>query len=112
MIASGSEVSLALQAAKTLEAEGRLIRVVSMPCQEWFALQPASFQRSVLPEGVPRMVVEAASSFGWERYGGAGGVYVTVDGFGASAPAERLFEHVGLTAENLTAQLRKTLAKR
>lgn len=112
MIASGSEVSLALQVAKALEIEGRLIRVVSMPCQEWFAMQPVSFQQSVLPEGVPRIVVEAASSFGWERYGGADGMYATVDDFGASAPAPRLFEHFGLTVECLTAQVRKALSKK
>jgi transketolase len=112
IIASGSEVSLALQVAKTLECEGRLIRVVSMPCQEWFALQPVSFQQSVLPAGVPRMVVEAASSFGWERYGGADGMYATVDGFGASAPAPMLFEHFGLTVECLTVQARRALSEK
>ena len=112
VIASGSEVSPALCAAKALEKEGIRVRVVSMPCQEWFALQPVSFQQSVLPAGVPRVVFEAASSFGWERYGGADAVYVTVERYGASAPAQTLFEHFGLTAENLIVQIRKALSEK
>ena len=64
VIASGSEVSPALCAAKALEKEDVRVRVVSMPCQEWFAVQPVSFQQSVVPAGVPRVVFEAASSFG------------------------------------------------
>lgn len=110
LVASGSEVSVALAAAKLLEAEGRRVRVVSMTCQEWFAAQSRAYRDSVLPPSVKRLVVEAASSFGWERYGGPEAAYVTVDRFGASAPAAELFRRFGFTAEAVAAVAREALA--
>ena len=102
LIATGSEVSLALEAAKVLTAEGRKIRVVSMPCMELFEEQTDEYKESVLPRSVTRrVVVEAAGSFGWGSYTGLDGACVTMEGFGASGPAARLFEHFGCTVDHV-----------
>ena len=102
LIASGSEVSLALKAKAVLEAEGRKIRVVSMPCMELVEEQTAEYRESVLPKSVrKRVVVEAASDFGWGSYTGLDGACVTMKGFGASGPANRLFEHFGFTVDHV-----------
>ncbi len=102
LIATGSEVSLALEAAKILTAEGRKIRVVSMPCMELFEEQTDEYKESVLPRSVTRrVVVEAAGSFGWGSYTGLDGACVTMEGFGASGPAARLFEHFGFTVDHV-----------
>ncbi len=102
LIATGSEVSLALEAAKVLTAEGRKIRVVSMPCMELFEEQTDEYKESVLPRSVTRrVVVEAAGSFGWGSYTGLDGACVTMEGFGASGPAARLFEHFGFTVDHV-----------
>jgi transketolase len=86
MIATGSEVSLAFNAAANMHQEGLKVRVVSMPCTELFDAQNHEYKTNVLPDGVPTLVVEAASSYGWERYIGQHGASVTIDHFGASAP--------------------------
>lgn len=102
LIASGSEVSLAVEAKKELTKEGRKVRVVSMPSMEIFEEQTKEYKESVLPGAVrKRVAIEALSGFGWHRYVGLDGALVTMDGFGASAPAARLFEHFGFTVENV-----------
>jgi len=100
LIASGSEVSVALAARKLLAEEGVPARVVSMPCRERFEEQAAGYREGVLPPSVPaRVSVEAGSTFGWERYVGDRGASVGIDRFGASAPAERIFRELGITPE-------------
>lgn len=102
LIATGSEVELAVKAKALLAAEGRSVRVVSMPCMEVFEEQSAEYKESVLPKAVRRRVaVEALGDFGWGRYVGLDGATVTMQGFGASAPAAKLFEHFGFTAEHV-----------
>ncbi|MEE9369015.1 MAG: transketolase [Pontiella sp.] len=102
MIATGSEVEITLAAGHKLGAKGKNIRVISMPSWELFEKQDAAYQESVLPDAVTkRMVVEAGTSFGWERYVGRKGVMVTKDDFGASAPYTVLLKEFGFTTENV-----------
>ena len=102
LIASGSEVSLAVQAKAALVKDGQKVRVVSMPSMEVFEEQSEEYKESVLPKAVRRRVaVEALSGFGWDRYTGLDGALVTMDGFGASGPAEKLLEHFGFTVEHV-----------
>lgn len=104
IIASGSEVSLAVEAKKILAGKGIDVRVVSMPCMDLFDKQPETYRESVLPKEVrKRVVAEALSDFGWGKYVGLDGAYVTMHGFGASAPAGQLFEKFGITVENVVA---------
>jgi len=110
IIASGSEVPLALAAREQLQKDGIGVRVVSLPCWELFEQQPQSYRDEVLPPACTRRVaVEAASPFGWERYVGRCGKTVGMTGFGASGPAGKLFEHFGFTAENVAQQVRELL---
>jgi transketolase len=101
LIATGSEVGIAVEAAKLLAAQGRRVRVVSMPCTSLFDAQDAAYRASVLPAGTKRVAIEAGSRDGWWRYVGLDGAVVGMDTFGASAPAKKLFEHFGLTAANV-----------
>lgn len=102
LIASGSEVSLAVEAKNVLAGEGIDVRVVSMPCMDLFEQQSQEYQDTVLPKSVrSRVAIEALSGFGWGRYVGLDGAYVTMHGFGASAPAEQLFEKFGFTVEHV-----------
>lgn len=102
LIGTGSEVSLCVEAAAKLTAEGKKVRVVSMPCWELFEEQDAAYKESVLPKAVTtRLVVEAASRFGWERYIGDQGDMISIDRFGASAPGNVLMEKFGFTVENV-----------
>lgn len=102
IIATGSEVSLALDAVEEIEAAGVRVRVVSMPCMEIFEAQDEAYKSMILPNNVrARMVVEAGTSFGWGKYVGLDGAYITIDHFGASAPAKVLFEKFGFTKENV-----------
>ena len=102
LIASGSEVSLSVEAKEVLAKEGIDVRVVSMPCMDVFEQQSAEYKESVLPKSVrKRVAVEALSDFGWGKYVGLDGAYVTMTGFGASAPANTLFEKFGFTVENV-----------
>ena len=102
LIASGSEVSVAVEARQLLLAEGMDVRVVSMPSMDVFEQQPEEYKQSVLPPNVRRRVaVEALSGFGWERYVGLDGAVVAMKGFGASAPAGKLFKKFGFTAEHV-----------
>lgn len=109
LIASGSEVSLALEVA---QADARNLRVVSMPSWDRFEAQSEAYREAVLPKAVKRRIaVEAASSFGWERYVGDRGITLTMKGWGASGPAAKLAEHFGFTAAHLTALLNEYLSK-
>lgn len=102
LIASGSEVDLAVQAKAELAKEGRKVRVVSMPCMELFDEQSAEYKESVLPKEVrKRVAIEALSDFGWGKYVGLDGAYVCMKGFGASGPAGKLFDKFGFTVENV-----------
>lgn len=102
LIATGSEVGLALEAQEQLEREGYSVRVVSMPCMELFEEQDASYRESVLPKTIRKRVsIEALSDFGWGKYTGLDGASVAMHSFGASAPAAKLFAHFGFTVENV-----------
>lgn len=102
LLATGSEVELAMEARAVLEADGVATRVVSMPCWEAFAAQDASYRDSVLPPAVrARVSIEAGCTLGWERYIGDAGEAIGVDTFGASAPAEILYEKYGLTVAKI-----------
>lgn len=96
-----SEVSLCVKAAETLTASGKKVRVVSMPSWELFEEQSPEYKASVLPAGVKRLAVEAASSFGWCRYADA---TVSIERFGASAPGNVLMEKFGFTVDNVVAK--------
>jgi transketolase len=98
ILATGSEVQLALAAAKSLEAEGVAAAVVSMPSWELFRRQTDDYRRSVLG-GAPRVAVEAGVRFGWDEWIGPDGAFIGMKGFGASGPAEALYKHFGITAE-------------
>jgi len=101
LIATGSEVALAMEAAKGLAEKGRKLRVVSMPCTSLFDVQPQQYRDSVLPPDVPRVAVEAGVRDAWWRYVSCGGAVIGMDSFGASAPAKQLFEHFGFTRDNV-----------
>ena len=100
LLATGSEVAVAMQARDILKSKGVAAAVVSMPCWELFDAQTRDYKSAVLGT-MPRIAVEAASPFGWERYIGAGGAMIGMTGFGASAPAEDLYRHFGITAEKV-----------
>jgi transketolase len=105
LIGTGSEVHLAREAGDKLAAEGKKVRVVSLPSWEIFDSQPAEYRESVLPSSVrKRVAVEAGNAKGWERYVGLDGKIVGMTGFGASAPAEVLYQKFGITVENIVAQ--------
>lgn len=110
LVATGSEVSLALAAAAVLEKEGTAVRVVSMPCWELFELQDEAYRAEVLPPGVPKVVIEAGIRQGWDRWVGNDAAFVTIDRFGASAPAELLFEKFGITVEHAVAAAQRLLS--
>ena len=111
IIASGSEVEIALTAQVMLNSVGIKAAVVSMPCQELFDAQPTDYRKKVLGEGSVRVAVEAAAAWGWERYVGLDGAVIGMRSFGASAPAPELYKHFGITAEAVadavTARLKK-----
>ena len=110
IIATGSEVSLAVEAKKELAAEDIDVRVVSMPCMDLFEDQPDEYKDAILPKNVTaRVGVEALSEFGWGRYIGINGEFVGMRSFGASAPGSQLFEHFGITKDAVVAAVKKTL---
>lgn len=108
IIATGSEVSLAVEAQNKLREEGIETAVISMPCTELFDKQDISYQEDVLG-CAPRIAVEAASKFGWERYVGLDGDIIGMDGFGASGPAEELYKYFGITVEEVTDAVKNCL---
>lgn len=104
LIATGSEVALALEAQKALKADGKDVSVVSMPSFDLFEKQDAAYQESVLPRAVRKRVsIEMGASFGWERYVGLDGATVAIDKYGASAPGNTVIENYGFTVENVVA---------
>jgi transketolase len=107
LIGTGSEVSLCLDAAALLAEAGTRVRVVSMPCWELFDEQTGLFQEDVLPSAVPTLAVEAGASFGWDRWADDS---VTIDRFGASAPAKVVFEKLGLNPQNVAQRAQDLLA--
>ncbi len=109
LFATGSEVSIAMAARDTLQEEGVPTAVVSMPCWELFDAQDEDYQRSVRGPGTVRVAVEAAVRMGWDKYIRNHGGFVGMDGFGASAPAGQLFEHFGITAENVVKEVKSRL---
>lgn len=110
LIATGSEVQHAVAARETLQADGIGTRVVSLPCWELFEAQTADYREQVLPSSCTKRVsMEAASTFGWERYVGRCGCIIGMEGFGASAPAGELMKHFGFTAENFVAKAKEIL---
>jgi transketolase len=107
LIATGSEVSLALAAAKLLSADGTKVRVVSMPSSRIFEEQSAQYKASVLPANVPKLAVEAGATLGWWKYVGSNGDVVGLDRFGASAPGKTVMAELGFTPENVAARAKK-----
>ena len=110
IIATGSEVGIALDAQIALEAEGVATRVVSAPCLEWFNEQPASYRESVISTSTLRVSIEAGIALGWREYVGDSGIIVSLDHWGASAAAGKLFTEFGLTSERVIADVKKALA--
>ena len=111
LIGTGSEVQLAVGARQALAVEGIKARVVSAPCLEWFAKQSAEYRESVIPSGVKaRVAVEAGLALGWHQYVGDAGRVVSLEHYGASAPAEKLFQEFGITAEAVAEAARESLA--
>jgi transketolase len=112
VIASGSEVQLGVEAKEALKAEGIDVRVVSMPCMDVFDAQSDEYKEKVLPKSVrARVGVEALSDFGWGKYIGLDGEMVSMHSFGASAPANLLFEKFGINTDAVVAAVKKTLGK-
>jgi len=110
LIASGSEVSLAIDAATELESEGIATRVVSMPCTDVFENQSKEYKEEVLPKAVRnRVAIEALSGFGWDKYTGLDGRVISMNSFGASAPQDQLFKKFGFTKENVVATAKEVL---
>ena len=109
IIATGSEVMLALHAQAALAQLKIAVRVVSMPCTSEFDRQSLAYKKAVLPAGVPRIAIEAGVTDGWWKYGCA--AVVGIDSYGESAPAPELFKHFKLTAANLVNVVRKVLGR-
>jgi len=110
LIGTGSEVQLAVEARKILEAEGVKTRVVSAPCVEWFDEQDEAYRSSVLPSNVTaRVSVEAGLALGWSKYVGGKGESVSIEHFGASADYKTLFSKFGMTVDAVVAAAKKSL---
>jgi transketolase len=109
LIATGSEVSLAMDARKALAEQGIAARVVSMPSTNVFDRQDEAYKAAVLPKGVKRVSIEAGVTDGWHKYVGSDGVTVGIDTFGESAPAGELFKHFGFTVANVVNTVKSIL---
>jgi transketolase len=109
IIATGAEAGLAIQAREQLEAEGIKTRVISMPCVELFEMQRADWQNQTLGEAPIRIAVEAGMRMGWDRYIGRDGSFIGMSSFGASAPADVLFEQFGITTAAIVTEARNRL---
>ena len=109
LVATGSEVELALNVAQTLEGEGIGADVVSMPSWELFDAQPEAYRAEVLPAGVLKVSIEAGVTLGWQKYVGDG-LTIGIDSFGASAPAEQLFAHFGFSVEAIVPKIKAKLS--
>jgi transketolase len=110
LLATGSEVELAVKAAEALAGEGIAVRVVSMPSTDVFERQDAAYKASVLTRGTPRVAIEAGVTDFWYKYVGLEGAVVGIDTFGESAPAGVLFKHFGFTVENVVAKVKAVIA--
>lgn len=110
LIATGSEIELAVKSAAELAQQGIAVRVVSMPCTDVFDRQDAAYKASVLGKGLPRIAIEAGVTDIWYKYVGLEGAVVGIDSFGESAPASVLFKHFGFTVDNVVAKVKATLA--
>ena len=110
LIATGSEVTLALECATALEAAGTPTRVVSLPCWEVFGDQDPAYRASVLGEGVPRVSLEMGTTLGWERWIGDRGLAIGIDRFGGSAPGGELLEAYGFSAAQVVERVQRHLA--
>lgn len=112
IISTGSEVHIALDAAKALEEKGIFVRVVSMPCQELFEEQDQQYKNEVLPaEVTARVSIEAGSTFGWHKYTGTEGVAIGLDRFGTSAPCDEAYQALGLTSQKVVSTIQQILNK-
>jgi len=112
LMATGSEVALAVTAAAALAADGRRVRVVSMPCVAEFLAQDEAYREAVLPAAIDRRIaIEAGATGLWYRFVGSAGQVIGLDRFGESAPANELFKHFGFTPENIVAQALRLLEK-
>jgi transketolase len=111
IVATGSETVLAVDAAKALAESGINARVVSAPCLDLFLEQDEAYRDEVLPRRIPRIGVEAALRFGWDGIIGINGAFVGMDGFGASGPADQLYEHFGITVDAIIAAAKQSVAK-
>ncbi|RJF40679.1 transketolase [Actinomyces sp. 2119] len=111
LVATGSEVGVAMEAREILQAEGVPTRVVSAPCLEWFAQQPEDYRVSVLPDDAVKVSVEAGVAMGWRELVGDSGEVISLDHFGASAPGAQLFEDYGFTGEAVAQRARQALER-
>ncbi len=105
LIATGSEVSLAVKSAEALNAQGVSTQVVSAPCLEWFNQESASYRESVIPSSALRVSIEAGIAQGWREYVGDSGVIISLDHYGASASASQLFTEYGFTVDNVVSKV-------
>jgi transketolase len=112
LLASGSEVSVALAAGDLLTKQGVRARVVSFPCWSFFERLGEAEREEVLGRGLPRVAVEAAASLGWHRWVGARGAIVSIDRFGASAPGAKVLQEYGITPEHVAAEALRLLGAR
>jgi len=112
LMSSGSEVGLILDAQKKLEADGIRARAVSMPSHEIFARQDQAYRDSVLPKGVKRIAMEAAHPMSWYKWVGDDGVILGLERFGASAPAATIYQHLGITVDNMVQTAKKLVGKK
>ena len=116
ILATGSEVEIALDAAEKLEAQGIGTDVVSMPCTERFDAQPWDYREEILPDvsnsEILRVSIEAGTTFGWERYTGLHGLRIGIDRFGVSAPAPDAYDYFGLTPDKIATRITDFMTKR
>jgi transketolase len=110
LIATGSEIELAVKAADALAEQGVAVRIVSMPCTDVFDRQDAAYKASVLTKGMPRVAIEAGVSDFWYKYVGLEGAVIGIDTFGESAPAGVLFKHFGFTTEKVVEAVKVVMA--
>ena len=110
LVATGSEVHLALNARNRLAGEGVKVRVVSLPCWSLFKAQAEPYRKEVLPEGVPLLAIEAGVTLGWDSYLGPPMAVLGVDRYGASAPGDVVMREYGFTVENVCQQVRTLLS--
>jgi len=112
LMGTGSEVSLCVEAAEKLEADGVKVRVVSMPCMDTFTHADESYREQVLPAACrARVAVEAASPLGWDKWIGDAGCFLGMETFGESGPAPEVYEHFGITADHAAELAKKSIEK-